>query len=260
MRLARHLIGSPVGMVQQLVTLVAKGYRYYFVGRMKADAEPEAFDRRLRDYYDADLPKWTRERRRSRGEATARYLRHDDWFIVLVTEGTAERFWREDKHRARDVRSVPIRFRGYSISFRPGGYRRVSSEERVWRQAMWRAYREARAQGEQGHAPPPAARDMKWHVHVRMDDETYAGVKAYFLNIALHRRAEFLASEFGTLGFEPYGPIRTQLRNILRAVNEARRMANYDALPLSVIRFERRIVKAFVEPSQDVSTMVPVRG
>jgi hypothetical protein len=260
MRFARHLIGSPEGMAQQLVTLVAKGYRYYFVGRIKADTESEAFDRRLRDYYDADLPKWTRERRRRRGLANARYLRHDDWFIVLVTEGKAERFWQEDKHRARDVRAVPIRFRGYSISFRPGGYQRLSPEERVWRQAMWRAYREARARGEQGIAPPMAARDAKWHVHVRMDDETYAGVKAYFLNIALHRRADFLAGEFATLGFEPYGPVRAQLRNILRAVNEARRTAHYDVLPLSVIRFERRIVKAFVEPRQDTSIVVQARG
>lgn len=253
MRVARHLIGTTEGMVQQLVTLVAKGYRYYFVGQVKPGADRESFDERMLAYYEAQLPKWTRERRRRRGQANARYLRLEDWFIVLLTEGRAERFWREDKHRARDVRQVPIRLKGYSISYRQGGYQRLSSEERVWRQAMWRAYREARASGATGEAPPPAVRDNRWHVHVRLDDETYLGLKAYFLNIATHRSAEFLAAEFSELWYQPYGPIRVQLRNILRAVNGARHQAGYDLLRLSVIRFQRRIVRAFADASETVT-------
>jgi hypothetical protein len=88
---------------------------------------------------------------------------------------------------------------------------------------------------------------MKWHVHVRLDEETYAGMKAYFLNIATHRRSDTLAEEFSDLWCQSYGAIRAQLRNILRVVNEARKMAGYDTLPVSVIRFNRRIVKAFEE-------------
>jgi hypothetical protein len=237
-------------MVQQLVTLVAKGYRYYFIGTVKPGADLDRFDQRMRTYYEADLPKWTRERRRRRAVANARYLRLDDWFIVLLTEGTAERFWREDKHRVRDVKQVPIRFKGYSISYRQGGYQRLSSEERVWRQAMWRAYREAGAIGERRTAPPPASRDSKWHVHVRLDEETYLGLKAFFLNSATHRSAEFLAAEFSELWCQPYGPIRVQLKNILRAVNAARHTAGYDQLPVSVIRFKRQIVKAFAAPDE----------
>ena len=131
MRVSRHLVGSSEGMVQQLVTLVAKGYRYYFVGSMKPGTDRDSFDKKMLAYYEAHLPKWTRERRRQRGIANARYLRHEDWFVVLFTEGKAERFWREDKHRVRDVRHVPIRFKGYSVSYRQGGYKRLSSEERV---------------------------------------------------------------------------------------------------------------------------------
>ncbi len=247
MRVARHSVASIDGMVQQLVTLVAKGYRYYFVGNMKPGSDPDRFDERMLEHYDAGLPKWTRERRRQRGLANFRYLRHGEWFIVLVTEGKAERFWREDKHRTRDVRAVPIRFKGYSISLQQGGYKRVPQDERVWRNAMWSAYRDARERGEKGEAPPPAARDSKYHVHVRLDEETYAGMKAYFLNIATHRHSDFLAEEFSGLWCQPFGPVRVQLRNILRAVNEARKAAGYDTLPLSVIRFKRRIVKTFVE-------------
>lgn len=250
---ARHLVGSIEGMVQQLVTLIAKGYRYYFVGKMKAGTDPEPFDQKMLSRYEAGLPKWTRERRRQRGVANFRYLRHDDWFIVLLTEGEADRFWREDKHRTRNVRAVPIRFKGYSISFRQGGYKKLSSEERVWRNAMWSAYREARSRGEKGDAPPQAARDTKWHVHVRLDDETYRGLKSYFLNIATHRTSDFLAGEFSDLWYQSYGPIRAQVRIILRAVNDARRAAGYDVLPLSVIRFQRRIVKAFIEETANAA-------
>jgi len=235
-------------MVQQLVTLVAKGYRYYFVGKVKSGAELASFDQKMLAAYEAALPKWTRERRRQRGLANFRYLRSGEWFIVLVTEGKAPKLWGEDKHRIRDVREVPIRFKGYSISYRQGGYKKLSANERFWRNGMWTAYREARERGEKGEAPPPAQRDAKWHVHVRLDDETYSGMKAYFLNIAAHRTSDILAAEFSELWCQSYGPVRSQLRNMLRAVNEARRRAGYDTLPLSVIRFKRRIVKAFLEP------------
>lgn len=247
MRQARHLVGSVDGMVQQLVTLVAKGYRYYFVARAKPGRDLGQFDQKMLDHYEAGLPKWSRERRRRAGVANFRYLRHGDWFIVLVTQGKAERFWLEDRHRVRDVRRVPILFKGYSISFRQGGFKRLSPEERVWRNATWNAYREARSKGEKGIAPERATRDTKWHVHVRLDEETYRGLKAYFLNIATHRRSEFLAAEFSNLWCQSYGPIRAQLRVILRTMNDARRVAGFDQLPLSVIRFKRRIVKTFEE-------------
>ncbi len=218
---------------------------------MKRGSDPERFDERMLEHYDAGLPKWTRERRRQRGLANFRYLRHGEWFIVLVTEGKAERFWREDKHRTRDVRAVPIRFKGYSISLQQGGYKRVPQDERVWRNAMWSAYRDARERGEKGEAPPPAARDSKHHVHVRLDEETYAGMKAYFLNIATTDIQTSSSSSLFSRSFRALVsalcPVRVQLRNILRAVNEARTAAGYDTLPLSVIRFKRRIVKAFVE-------------
>lgn len=245
MRVARHSVSTSDGMVQQLVTLVSKGYRYYFVGKMKANANSDEFDSKMLKYYDAHLPKWTRERRRRQGTANFRYLRLDDWYIVMATEGRAETFWAEDKDRVRDVRKTPIRFKGYSISYRQGGFKRLPSDERYWRNLMWQAYREARDRGEKGEAPPPAERDMKWHVHVGLDEETYAGLKAYFLNIATHRDATFLANEFSNIWCQSYGPVRSQLRDILRAVNRARKAAGYETLPLSVIRFKRRIVKSF---------------
>ncbi len=221
---SRHVIASIDGMVAILVNLISKGYRYYFTGTIGDPAKWLVRDSRMLDYYDADLPKWTRERRRRRGEANFRYLRFDDWFVVLATEGTATRFWQEDRHRVRDVRNIPIRFKGYSISYRQGGWK----DRRLWADRLVRE------------------RDMKWHVRVQLDAETYAGVKAYFLNIATHRQADFLASEFLDLHFQPYRPVREQLLAILRAVNRERHLAGFQRIPFSVIRFKRRIVRAFV--------------
>jgi hypothetical protein len=69
--------------------------------------------------------------------------------------------------------------------------------------------------------------------------------KAYFLNIATHRQADFLANEFLELHFQPYRPVREQLLAFLRAVNRQRQLAGFQRIPYSVIRFKRRIVRAF---------------
>src|SRR5262249_18577125 len=133
----RYLVGSVEGMVQQLVTLIAKGYRYYFVGTVKPYEDPHRIDARLLDYYAADLTKGQREVRKRKKLANFRYLRWNDWYIVRATEGSATKFWHEDASRIRDVRTVPIRFKGYSISFRPGGFPRLPPEERSKRAALW---------------------------------------------------------------------------------------------------------------------------
>lgn len=218
-----HLVTSVDGLVAVLVNLIAKGYRYYFVGTLKGDKDPGEIDRRMLDDYDAALPKWSRERRRQRRLANFRYLRLESWYIVLATEGSAPRFWEADRHRIRDVRHVPIRLRGYSISYRQGGWK----DRRLWQD------------------PRRRERDMKWHVRVQLDAETYAGLKAYFLNIATHRQANFLAQELSNVPFQPYRPVREQLLAILRGVNSARRIAGYQRVPVSVIRYKRDLLKAF---------------
>jgi hypothetical protein len=241
----RHIISSVDGMVAQLVNLISKGYRYYFVGQVADPSSWSVRDSRMIDYYDADLPKWTRERRKLRNEANFRYLRYEDWFIVLVTEGVADRFWSEDRQRIRDVRETAVRFKGYSVSYRQGGYQSIPVHEKPLRNAAWAEYRGCRQRGEKGIKPPRPPRDMKWHVRVELDAETYDGLKAYFLNISTHREANFIANEFTELPFQPYRPVREQLRSILRSVNKSRRAAGYQRIPISVIPFKRRIVRPF---------------
>ena len=58
------------------------------------------------------------------------------------------------------------------------------------------------------------------HVHVRIDRPVYLGLKAYLVGIAAHRDESDLAAEVRrVLDFEPYAPVRSQCRAILRAVN-----------------------------------------
>lgn len=81
--------------------------------------------------------------------------------------------------------------------------------------------------------------------HVRMDDERYRELKAYFLERATHRTAAALAEELRRLPFEPYAPVRCQFFIILRAVNRARRAAGFQPVPWTALRLRRRIVKPF---------------
>ena len=245
----RYLVANVDGMVQQLVTLIAKGYRYYFVGAIKLHEDPHKIDARMLDYYDADLTKGQREVRKRHRRANFRYLRWHDWYIVLATEGSAPKFWREDRSRIRDVQNVPIRFKGYSISYQAGGYAKLTPEEKAERAAAWEAYKLAKAAGQQAQRPrfPRPPREKRYRVHVSLDEECYAGLKAYFLNIATHRQAPFIVSEFETLPYQRYAPVREKLKQILRTVNRARQRAGYQRIPWYVIAGRPRSKKVFTE-------------
>src|SRR5690606_33138740 len=108
--------------------------------------------------------------------------------------------------------------------------------------------------------PAVRERDMKWHVRVQLDAETYEGLKSYFLNIATHRQADFLAREFSELPFQPYRPVREQLFQVLRAVNRARQAAGYQRIPVSVIRYKRRVARVFVTATEEAPSVSETGG
>lgn len=83
------------------------------------------------------------------------------------------------------------------------------------------------------------------HVHVRIEREEFKRMKAHFLELATHRKADTVAAEFARLCFEPYAPIRRQLIEVLRAVNRARRAMGYELVPLEALRLRRRITRPF---------------
>jgi hypothetical protein len=83
------------------------------------------------------------------------------------------------------------------------------------------------------------------HPHVRIAQDHYLRLKAYLVDISIHRRREWLEDQFRALSYEPYAPIRSQLHCMLREVNRRRKLAGFHPLPSSCVRARRRIVRPF---------------
>lgn len=83
------------------------------------------------------------------------------------------------------------------------------------------------------------------HPHVRIDRTEYRLLKERLLSLALRRTEGELTREFTSLAFEPYAPVRRQMLNLLRAVNERRKAAGLAPVPVTCIRMKRRIYRPF---------------
>lgn len=196
---------SLAGFIQQLaVAYVAHGYWFYARGWVPIDKDPEAIDRKLIDRYGIDVSKWERARRKRAGLANLHYLRFGRTFVLIATHGQHWFFGAEAK-AIRDIRRVPFKLGGYSVSFRND------------------------------------------HASVRIDQETYNRLKAYFTELALRRPADVVAEELHLLPYEPYAPIRRQLLNLLRAVNRCRQQAGLAPIDVGVLRMRRRICCPFTD-------------
>ena len=213
---------SPEAVVQLIAaSYLRHGFYWYVTGSIPAGKDPAVIDRKLIGKFGIDVSEWQRRHRKQRGVANAHYLRYQQWFILLVSEGHHALKQPTGKggegEHLRDCRRSPIRFNGYSISYRRSGVTPAG-----------------------GPAP-------KWHAHVRIDDNTYRILKDRFIDLATHRTADTLGHEFGRIPFARYAPIRRQLLNILRAVNERRKQQNYELLPHSVLKLKRTPVPVYVQ-------------
>lgn len=197
---------SVAGFIQQLaVGYVQHGHFFYTTGQVPDRKDPKAVDAKLIERYGLDLSRWARARRKEVGRASVQYIRHDRFFVLVATVGRHEFFEEED---AKDVRRNPIRYAGYSISYRQGV-------------------------------------DRRFHVSVRIAPDEYLKLKSFFVGMAVHRSVENMSAEFSRVPFEPYAPIRRQLLNILRAVNRERKAACFEPVPVAALRLRRRIVRPF---------------
>jgi hypothetical protein len=110
---------SVKGFVQQLaVAMIARGYWYYVTGEIPERKDPRAVDDKIISQYGIDISKYTRCRRKRAGIASIGYLRYGRFFVLAATPGR-HRFKLEEKE-IHDCRVTPIKFRGYSLSFRAG--------------------------------------------------------------------------------------------------------------------------------------------
>lgn len=119
---------SVEGFIQQLaVAYIAHGYWFYVTGYLPQRKDPAGVDRKLIDRYGVAISKWARARKKQTGRASLQYLRHERFFVMLATHGEHPFFEHEEKS-IRDARHVPIKYGGYSVSFR-GGHAHVRIEQ-----------------------------------------------------------------------------------------------------------------------------------
>lgn len=208
---------SVEGFVQQIAcSYLRHGYWWYVTGVIPKGKDPRAVDEKLIAKYEIAVSESTRRRRKKLGRANLQYLRYGHFFVILATDGK-HRFKDEEIENIRDIRRVPVRLAGYSISYRPGGRTRKGEV------------------------------DPRWHAHVEIDRKAYRELRDYFLDIAVHRSVKNLAVEFYQLPFEPYAPVRRQLLLLLREVNRARKRAGFEQVPVVVLPLRRRVVRPFID-------------
>lgn len=84
-----YLCNSWQFMLQQLVYLVGRGYYHYHVGYIKAGKEDKALkiDAKIIGKYNINLSKYQRARRKQKKLANFYYLRWQNVFIILYTDG-----------------------------------------------------------------------------------------------------------------------------------------------------------------------------
>ena len=223
----RCVATSPAGFVQQLSSCyLPHGYWFHVSGCIPEHKDPWSVDAKLLAKYGIGISRQSRARRKRVGIANVHYLRFDRTFVLLATHGHHP-FFDEEEGNIRDVRRVPIKFSGYSITVKRGGYKRKISPE------------------------TPALRDDKLRVRVQIGREQYLDLKAYFLDIALHRSVEQLGLELYNLPYEPYAPVRQQLLNILRLLNVKRKATGKDPISPKVLRYRRHIVRPFGPLEED---------
>lgn len=222
----RCVASSPEALVQQLaVSYIRHGYWWYVTGWIKKSKDPREVDRKLIEKYGIDISERERARRKRSGLANMHYIRYGRWFVLLASEGHHQ-FKQQgarggEKEQIRDCRRVPIKFEGYSISYRRAGY------------------------------TPPGGGEPKWHSHVQIDRPTYRQLKAFFLDRACHRSVERLAADFARVPYARYAPVRRQLLNILRAVNDARARRGFQSVPHTALKLRRKPVRVFAEAPED---------
>lgn len=108
------------GFIQQVaVSYVRTGHFFYVSGTLAPTADGPAVDAKLIHKYGVDVSRWTRALRKSRGEANLQYIRHDRFFLLMATHGKSL-FFELEGDQVSDCRRQPIKFAGYSISYRGG--------------------------------------------------------------------------------------------------------------------------------------------
>jgi hypothetical protein len=185
---------SVEGFVQQVaVSYVGHGYWFYVSGTIPEHKNPRAVDAKLIERYGVDISKWARARRKRAGLANMQYIRHERFFLLLATAGE-HIFFQEEAENIRDVRRIPVRFAGYSVSYR-GGHPHVRIDREAYN--LMKAYLLETAMGNSAETLANAFRGIPF--------APYAPVRRQMLNI---HRAVNRVRKTASLGDVPMDGLR----------------------------------------------------
>ena len=126
----------------------------------------------------------------------------------MATKGEHKFF--EQEADFKDIRKVPIKVGGYSISFRRDG------------------------------RPKSISDHSQYRVHIRINDGRFKELVAKFDHFATRMSANVLAAKLYEIPFQGYAPVRRQLCQLLRRVNRKRRRSGLSQMPKEVFYFNRR--------------------
>jgi hypothetical protein len=126
----RYVATSIEGFVQQVaVSYLKNHYWFYVMGFIRHGRDPAEIDRQIIERYGIALSKWGRCRRKKKGAASLQYIRFEDTFLIMATEGR-HLFLERERDAIKDAREVPIKFAGYSMGYSDGhAYVRIEREQ-----------------------------------------------------------------------------------------------------------------------------------
>ena len=219
----RAVATSVEGFIQQLAcSYLRHGYWFYVVGHVPPGKDPSEVDEKLIEKYRINVSESTRSRRKKIGQANLQYIRYEMTFVILATKGK-HRFFTEEAKLIRDIRNIPLRFAGYSLSYKKGGRTKDGLP------------------------------DEKWHSHVAIERRQYLDLKALFAESASRESAKYLVKAFYQLPVVPYAPVRRQLLMMLREVNRVRKRHGKPPLPTEILPLRRKIVRPFANDNDPQS-------
>ena len=209
---------SAAGFISQIVKYVQSGHYFYVRCLVPERKSSEHIDQKILDLYDISRPRWRRERRNLKGSAGIHYLRYQNLFVILVSKGRHDDFYRDHGDAALDIRRTALKVFGYQIRHT---YSRL---------------------------------EQRYRVFVRLDKEAEATLRSHLLTICTwetYREKLRIEREFQRLHWQPYGPVYQQLYRIWKRVNRRRKAAGMELLHVSCIPKFRRLDKVFGNDNGD---------
>ena len=188
--------------VQQVVRLVAAGYRYYLTDMVPERKDPAGLDSKLDELYELSLSEDQRYRRKAERKANVTLVRLGRWFVLMATpprDLEAHRLYQRENHKIRSVRERPIRLGDYTIS------------------QKWSTV------------------DSKWHVVVRLRRSVFLGLRARLVYEAEGLSKRKLEAEFRKLTYMGYTPVVEDLWRIFEAANHKRKERGLPELDKSCV-------------------------